>query len=197
MGKVTSHYYNGIFLQYAKTMRNFVYINSATKRIKTSSHAVFDEVHYSQQVQPRGAQILIQHGYTPPSNLNECISTHPRPPVKSVAALTTDTSRNLIVQVSHKDAIIPKQASEKAAGYDLYSVQYSIIQPNCVARINTGIRIQLSPHTYGQIASRSGLVVNQSLTIEGGVIDRDYTGEIQVVLHNFGTKHMQYTKGIE
>ena len=59
VGKIGSHHYNGIFLRYAKTMRNFVYIDTTTKRIKTSSHAVFDEAHYSQSTRPRGAQILM------------------------------------------------------------------------------------------------------------------------------------------
>ena len=195
IGKVSSQCYNGIFLRYAKTMRNFVYLDSQTKRIKTSSHAVFDEAHFSQQIQPRGAQILMRHGYTPPSNKDECKSVHHRPPVKSVAALTTDPSNNLIVHLTHKDAIIPKQASEKAAGYDLYSVQDCIIQPNCVARINTGIKIQLPPHTYGRIASRSGLVVKQNITTEGGVIDPDYTGDIQVILHNFGNSEYHVHQG--
>ena len=188
IGKVSSHCYHGIFLRYAKTMRNFVYIDTKTKRIKTSSHAVFDEAHFSQATRPSGAEILMKHGYNNQSQSDEHKSVNSRPPVKSVTSFTSEPSNNLVVQLSHPDAIVPKQASTKAAGYDLYSVQTTTIQPNCVARINTGVRIQLPPYTYGRIASRSGLAVNHNLRTEGGVIDPDYTGELQVLLHNFGTE---------
>ena len=55
VGKVSAHYYTGIFLRYAKTMKIVVYIDTTTKKIKTSSHAVFDEAHCSQTNRPRGA----------------------------------------------------------------------------------------------------------------------------------------------
>lgn len=186
VGKISSHFYNGIFLRYAKTMRNYVYIDTSTRKIKTSSHAVFDEAHYSQSNRPRGAQILMEHGFSP-QQMSEGVLINPRPPVKSVSNMTSVHSNNLLVQLTHPDAIIPKQASTKAAGYDLYSVQQTTIKPNCIARINTGVRLQLPMCTYGRIASRSGLVVKHSITTEGGVIDPDYTGEIQVILNNCGS----------
>ena len=71
-------------------MRNFVYINTTTKRIKTSSHAVSDEAHYSQTNRPRDAQILMEHGYTEPITTDEYKLVNTRPPVKSVSSLTTE-----------------------------------------------------------------------------------------------------------
>ena len=109
-------------------MRNFVYIDTNTKKIKTSSHAVFDEAHYSQPIHPHGAEILLRRGMPSSMPHEECKSTPVRPPIKSVASLTVDTSSNLIVSLSHPDAIIPKQATDKAAGYDIYSVDTTIIQ---------------------------------------------------------------------
>ena len=192
VGKISSHYYNGIFLRYAKTMRNFVYIDTDTKNIKTSSHAIFDEAHYSQPTQPRGAQILMKHGMAS----SETKKTTPiRPPVKSVTSFTSEQCNNLIVSLSHPDAIIPKQATSKAAGYDLYSVDTTVIQPGCIERINTGIKVQLPLHTYGRIASRSGLALKYNITTEGGVIDPDFTGELQVLLHNCGTTPFTVNKG--
>ena len=195
VGKISQHYYNGIFLRYAKTMRNFVYIDTNTKKIKTSSHAVFDEAHYSQPTRPRGARILLQHGM--PSSLahDECKPTSIRPPIKSVASLTAETSNNLLVSLSHPNAIIPKQASEKAAGYDLYSVETVTIPAGCIQRIHTGVHLQFPRNTYGRLASRSGLVSKHSITTEGGVIDPDYTGEVQVILHNHGKNEYTVTCG--
>ena len=184
IGKVSPHYYTGIFLRYAKTMRNFVYIDTVTRKIKTSSHAVFDEAHYSQPTRPRGAKILLQQGM--PSSLpqEDCKPISIRPPVKSVTALTVETSNNLLVSLTHPEAIIPKQATTKAAGYDLYSVDTAIIPPNCINRFHTGVHLQFPRNTYGRIASRSGLAAKHGITTEGGVIDPDYTGEIIVIVHN-------------
>ena len=195
VGKISQHYYNGIFLRYAKTMRNFVYLDTDTKKIKTSSHAAFDEAHYSQPTRPRGAQILLQLGM--PSSLpnDECKSILIRPPIKSVSCLTAEASNNLLVSLSHPNAIIPKQATEKAAGYDLYSVENVTIPSGCIQRINTGVNLQLPRNTYGRIASRSGLVSKHSISTEGGVIDPDYTGEVQVILHNHGKNPYTVTSG--
>ena len=38
--------------------------------------------------------------------------------------------------------------------------------------------------TYGRLASRSGLALNHSIDVVGGVIDPDYTGQIMVILAN-------------
>ena len=110
-----------------------------------------------------------------------------RPPVKALTSLTTYQSHNLIVELAHPEAIIPKQASTKVAGYDPYSVQTSTVKSNCILRINIGLKLQLPMNTYGYIASHNGLVVKYSVHTEGGVIDPDFTGELQVILHNFGT----------
>lgn len=48
--------------------------------------------------------------------------------------------------------------------------------------VPTGIAVKLPPGTYGRIAMRSGLALNQHLTISAGVIDRDYTGPIGVLV---------------
>lgn len=41
---------------------------------------------------------------------------------------------------------------------------------------------------YGRIASRSGLSVKRGIEVGAGVIDSDYTGEIKVLIYNFGTE---------
>ena len=176
-------------------MRNFVYIDTTTKRIKTSSHAVFDEAHYSQPTRPRGAKILIQQGM--PSSLpqNDSKPISFRPPVKSITSFTVEPSNNLLVSLAHPEAIIPKQATTKAAGYDLYSVDTAIIQPGCMTQFHTGVHLQFPRNTYGRIASRSGLAIKYGITTEGGVIDPDYTGEIIVILQNTSKNAYTVTSG--
>lgn len=48
---------------------------------------------------------------------------------------------------------------------------------------------------YGRIASRSGLSVKRGIEVGAGVIDSDYTGEIMVLIYNFGTDDFVITIG--
>ena len=51
------------------------------------------------------------------------------------------------------------------------------------------------PHgTYGRIAPRSGLASKAGISIDAGVIDQDYTGEIKVLMVNKGPKEFQVRK---
>lgn len=89
----------------------------------------------------------------------------------------------------HPDAVIPQRATDGSAGMDLYAV---LKEPLTVAagervRIPTGIAIGLpSPETVALVFARSGLAVKHGLTLSNcvGVIDSDYTGEIQVGMIN-------------
>ena len=61
--------------------------------------------------------------------------------------------------------------------------------------IPTGISMKGPAGTYIRIAPRSGLTVNKNLTTLAGVINRDYTGEIMVILQNFRKEEQTITKG--
>jgi dUTP pyrophosphatase len=81
-------------------------------------------------------------------------------------------------------AIEPPAYDGKSVGYDLRSCQTYTINPHDRAVISTGIAIQLPDGCYGRIAGRSGLAVNNGITVGGGVIDPDYTGDLKVILFN-------------
>ena len=95
----------------------------------------------------------------------------------------------LKVKRLHPDAVIPTRATDGSAGMDLHAV---LSEPLTVAagervRIPTGIAIGLpSPETVALVFARSGLAVKHGLTLSNcvGVIDSDYTGEIQVGMIN-------------
>ena len=77
------------------------------------------------------------------------------------------------------NVIIPTRASKEPAGLDLYS---SIdIESGSIKKVNTGICISLPENSYGSIRDKSSLVSKGLLTL-GGVIDKDYTGEIIVIM---------------
>jgi dUTP pyrophosphatase len=83
----------------------------------------------------------------------------------------------------HPDAIIPKRATKDSAGFDLYALEGVTIY-GCEGNflVKTGIAVELPEGTYGRIAMRSGLALTKHLTVSAGVIDRDYTGEIGVLV---------------
>ncbi len=81
------------------------------------------------------------------------------------------------------DAIIPARATGYSAGFDLYSTEdVTIVGGAGTYTVPTGIGVRLPDGTYGRLAMRSGLAVSQHLSISAGVIDRDYTGEIKVLV---------------
>ena len=75
------------------------------------------------------------------------------------------------------NAIIPTRASKESAGVDLYSSIDIDIESGSIKKVNTGICISLPENSYGSIRDKSSLASKGLLTL-GGVIDKDYTGEI-------------------
>ena len=78
---------------------------------------------------------------------------------------------------------------------DLYSIEQKTIVRGGRILVGTGIAIGLPQGTYGRIAPRSGLASKAGISIDAGVIDRDYTGEIQVLLVNNGPEEFRIRKG--
>ena len=79
------------------------------------------------------------------------------------------------------NAIIPTRASEEPAGLDLYSNVNIDIEVGSIKKINTGICISLPENSYGFIINKSSLASKGLLTL-GKVINKDYTGEIIVIM---------------
>jgi dUTP pyrophosphatase len=101
----------------------------------------------------------------------------------------------LFVKKLNGDAKIPTRGSPLAAGYDMCSVTDTWIAPGMRAVIPTGIAFTVPEGTYGRVAPRSGLAVKKGIQVGAGVIDRDYTGEVKVVLFNQGDETFEIKKG--
>lgn len=92
-------------------------------------------------------------------------------------------------------AVLPKQGTSQSAGYDLYAFENITIEPNTLGKVRTGIFITCPKNTYARIAPRSGLAYKYWIDVFAGVIDRDYTDEVMVLLFNHGTDTFKITKG--
>lgn len=85
---------------------------------------------------------------------------------------------------------LPAYMTEGSAGMDLCAAIDGQLQLASMERvlIPTGVAIALPQGFEAQIRPRSGLALNQGLTLVNspGTIDSDYRGEIQVIAINFG-----------
>ena len=93
------------------------------------------------------------------------------------------------------DATLPPRASPGSVGYDLYSLNDLIIQPNSRDIVSTGVCATIPLGCYGRIAPRSGLTVKYGIHVGAGVIDPDYTGELKVCLFNLGSVPFEIKQG--
>ncbi|CDW79864.1 deoxyuridine 5-triphosphate nucleotidohydrolase [Stylonychia lemnae] len=92
-------------------------------------------------------------------------------------------------------AFLPTKGSEHAAGYDLYSIEDTVVKSKDKKLISTGISMQIPVGNYGRVAPRSGLAVKNFIDVGAGVIDADYRGEVKVLLFNFGEQDFSINVG--
>ena len=101
----------------------------------------------------------------------------------------------LLVQRLHPDAYVPERGSEDAAGLDLHAAEPRTIAAGDRDLVSIGIAVAIPKGSYGRVAPRSGLAVEQGITIGAGVIDSDYRGELKVLLFNHGEDALVVKKG--
>lgn len=92
-------------------------------------------------------------------------------------------------------AYLPERAHKTDAGLDLKTREKVVLWGGHSHVFDTGVHIELPPGCYGEIASKSGLNVKQSIVSCGGVIDEGYTGSIRVKLYNLSDYSYTFERG--
>ena len=77
----------------------------------------------------------------------------------------------------------PYQASEDAAGYDLYAAETLTLFPKDNGCISLACRFAVPKGFYGKIFPRSGLLRDHLITCDG-VLDADFRGIVRVIVIN-------------
>lgn len=94
----------------------------------------------------------------------------------------------LIVNIKrlHPNAVIPRYATELAAGFDLVAVEDVIIAPGETALVPLGFAIELPPGYEMQVRPRSGISLRTKLRVANspGTVDADFRAEIGVIVDN-------------
>ena len=99
-----------------------------------------------------------------------------------------------IVKLSDQ-ATIPVRGSDGAAGYDLFSAETIEIPARGKGLVKTDIQIKVPRGTYGRIAPRSGLSWRHHIDIGAGVVDRDFRGNVKIVMFNHADVEFKVRKG--
>jgi dUTP pyrophosphatase len=122
-------------------------------------------------------------------------------PLEDVEKQFTDLTKKhtLHFQKIHEDAIIPKFAYVSDSGFDLCSVEELEIPPFGRTLVPTGLKVKIPESTEIQVRPKSGLCINQGLTVLNtpGTVDQGYTGEIKVILFNASPNTVTVKKGMK
>lgn len=97
------------------------------------------------------------------------------------------------------DLPLPERMSAHAAGADLTAALDAplTLQPGARAAVPTGLALAIPPGFEGQVRPRSGLALQQGVTVLNapGTLDADYRGEVRVLLVNFGDQPVTVRRG--
>ncbi len=92
-------------------------------------------------------------------------------------------------------ATIPTRGSPFSAGFDISSAYNYIVPAHGKELIKTQLKVTVPSNTYGRLAPRSGLAWKNFIDVGAGVIDKDYKGEVGVVLYNHSDIAFKVLKG--
>lgn len=101
----------------------------------------------------------------------------------------------LQVKLLSQNARLPTKGSADAAGYDLYAAAEVAIPPASKALIPTDIAVSMPEGVYGRIAARSSVAAKYHVDVGAGVIDRDYRGNLKILLFNHSKENFLIRKG--
>lgn len=112
-------------------------------------------------------------------------------------AMMTIKTKTLKVELLDTDAKFPEYAYPSDSGFDLYSTVEVILQPFGRALVPTGIKLSIPEEFEIQVRPKSGLAINQGLTVLNtpGTVDSGYNGEIKVIIFNTNNTSVTIPKG--
>lgn len=106
------------------------------------------------------------------------------------------TTVKIVNKSNHR---LPEYATPGAAGMDLKAntSEAIVLKPLERQMIPTGLFIQLPEGCEGQIRPRSGLAAKHGITVANspGTLDKDYTGEVKVILINLSNENFVIQPG--
>jgi dUTP pyrophosphatase len=112
-------------------------------------------------------------------------------------AIKTFKTKTLKVELLNDNAKFPEYAYPSDSGFDLFSTEEIILQSFGRALVPTGIKLSIPEEFEIQVRPKSGLAINQGLTVLNtpGTVDSGYNGEIKVIIFNTNNTTVTIPKG--
>ena len=90
---------------------------------------------------------------------------------------------NLKIKKIHSSAKLPEQQTFGSVGYDVYSVNDAVVEPGFVTTVRTGLSMEPPPWYHVELYARSSFGKEGIILTNGvGIIDKDYRGEVKLLL---------------
>ncbi|EHJ08422.1 dUTP diphosphatase [Staphylococcus simiae] len=90
----------------------------------------------------------------------------------------------LQVKLLSDNATMPQRNHDTDAGYDIFSAETVVLEPQEKAIIKTDVAVNISQGYVGLLTSRSGVSSKTHLVIETGKIDAGYQGNLGINIKN-------------
>ena len=98
-------------------------------------------------------------------------------------------TNTLEIKLLSEDATMPKRNHDTDAGYDIYSAETVVLEPQEKAIIKTDVAVNIPKGYVGLLTSRSGVSSKTHLVIETGKIDAGFTGNMGINIKNDAQKN--------
>lgn len=108
-------------------------------------------------------------------------------------------SQTIEIEQIHKDSVFPSYNYPTDSGFDLYSVEETKLGPFGRAAIPTGLKFSFNEGFEIQVRPKSGLALNQGITVLNtpGTCDAGFTGEVKVIVFNTNPHEITIPKGMK
>lgn len=101
-----------------------------------------------------------------------------------------------IISDLNVESLIPTKATSGSAAFDIKSIHTHVLTPNETLMFKTGFLIEVPEGYELNVYSRSGLsLIGITVANQPGIIDSDYRGEFNVILHNKTTENYVVNAG--
>jgi dUTP pyrophosphatase len=113
--------------------------------------------------------------------------------------MTMIKTKTVGVELINDDAKFPSYAYPSDSGFDLYSTSEINIPAFGRALVPTGLKLSIPDEYEIQVRPKSGLALNQGLTVLNtpGTVDSGYVGEIKVIVFNTNNHTVVVSKGMK
>ena len=101
----------------------------------------------------------------------------------------------LKVKKVHPEAKLPSYAHPHDAGMDLFALEDVKIKPGEIARIRSGVAMEIPEGYVGLCWDKSGLSMKNGIKVLAGVIDSGFRGELVMGVINLGKEEHTFEKG--